>query len=343
MNSKKPAPQGYHAWTHRLATLLILIVFPLIWVGGLVTTYDAGMAVPDWPNTYGYNLFLYPVYDWFFGPWDLFVEHGHRLLASLAGLVTVILAVVAWRSDSRAWFRQLAVLTVGLVVLQGVLGGVRVLLANTNLAMVHGCTGPIYFVMAVALWVLSSRWWHRNSDSSEDRLQRTASNSIIWASSIMLVGCTGQLVLGANLRHIAVDASPSFYQNLVVAHVLMAIAILIGSIMLAFLCLLKSFRRFGFGRYGVGLIVCVLIQISLGIGTWIVKYGWPYILGDLPFAAQFVVGEKNFVQMNIVTGHVAIGSLILAILTFILCRSIRVTEFRRREVISGNHAMEISA
>ena len=64
---------------------LVCATFPLIWVGGLVTTYDAGMAVPDWPNTYGYNLFLYPWQTWIDGPWDLFIEHGHRLFGALVG------------------------------------------------------------------------------------------------------------------------------------------------------------------------------------------------------------------------------------------------------------------
>jgi cytochrome c oxidase assembly protein subunit 15 len=64
---------------HRLTVLIVCLVWPLIWVGGLVTTYDAGMSVPDWPGTYGYNLFLYPYETWLFGPFDLFIEHGHRL------------------------------------------------------------------------------------------------------------------------------------------------------------------------------------------------------------------------------------------------------------------------
>ena len=59
---------------HRLSVLLVCLVWPLIWVGGLVTTYDAGMAVPDWPGTYGYNLFLYPYNTWLLGPFDLFIE-----------------------------------------------------------------------------------------------------------------------------------------------------------------------------------------------------------------------------------------------------------------------------
>ena len=74
-------------WPHRWAVVLACATFPLVWVGGLVTTTDAGMAVPDWPNTYGYNLFLYPWQTWLAGPWDLFVEHGHRLLGAAVGLL----------------------------------------------------------------------------------------------------------------------------------------------------------------------------------------------------------------------------------------------------------------
>src|SRR5690554_3486515 len=86
---------------HGIAVLLVCVVFPLIWVGGLVTTYGAGMAVPDWPTTYGYNLFLYPWQTWVFGPWALFIEHGHRLLGALAGIITIALVVAVWRTDRR--------------------------------------------------------------------------------------------------------------------------------------------------------------------------------------------------------------------------------------------------
>src|ERR1051326_8624152 len=74
-------------WPHGLAIVLCCATFPLVWVGGLVTSYKAGMAFPDWPTSDGYFLFFYPWLDWLRGPWDLFVEHGHRLLASLVGLL----------------------------------------------------------------------------------------------------------------------------------------------------------------------------------------------------------------------------------------------------------------
>ena len=94
MTSLPDSKTEHPKWVHRCAILLACTTFPLIWVGGLVTTYDAGMAVPDWPNTYGYNMFLYPPTTWLSGPWDLLIEHGHRLLGSLAGLVAIGLVCV---------------------------------------------------------------------------------------------------------------------------------------------------------------------------------------------------------------------------------------------------------
>jgi cytochrome c oxidase assembly protein subunit 15 len=123
----KPEMTSYVSrWPNRIAKLLALIVFPLIWVGGLVTTSDAGMAVPDWPNTYNYNMFAYPIRDWFLGPWDLFVEHGHRLLGSLSGIIAIALCVVTFLMDRRTSVRRWSILILALVIGQGILGGQRV-------------------------------------------------------------------------------------------------------------------------------------------------------------------------------------------------------------------------
>ena len=78
-----------------------------------MTTTDAGMAVPDWPNTYGYNLFLYPWQTWLAGPWDLFIEHGHRLLAATVGMLTIALLVVLLRTDDRRWMKRLGFAALG--------------------------------------------------------------------------------------------------------------------------------------------------------------------------------------------------------------------------------------
>ena len=99
-DTHQPTPPTTTRAAHYAAWILACTTFPLIWMGGLVTTYAAGMAVPDWPNTYGDNLFLYPLESWL-EVWDVFLEHGHRLLGSVVGIVTIVLAILLWRRDSR--------------------------------------------------------------------------------------------------------------------------------------------------------------------------------------------------------------------------------------------------
>src|SRR5690242_17439126 len=112
-------------WLNRFACLTAVITLVLVGIGGLVTSHGAGMAVPDWPTTYGYNMFFFPISKWVGG---IFYEHTHRLVASGVGFLTVILAVWLWVKEPRAWVRWLGVLAVFAVVLQGVLGGLRVVL-----------------------------------------------------------------------------------------------------------------------------------------------------------------------------------------------------------------------
>src|SRR5436309_1267472 len=107
-------------WLNRFALLTALATLCLIAIGGLVTSHDAGMAVPDWPTTYGYNMFFFPFSYWVGG---IFYEHSHRLFASFVGLLTTILAAWLWVKESRRWLRWMGVLAFFAVVLQGLLGG----------------------------------------------------------------------------------------------------------------------------------------------------------------------------------------------------------------------------
>src|SRR5690349_15701682 len=118
--------------------LLAAATFPLVWIGGLVTSSKAGMAVPDWPTTYGYNPFLYPLSTWWNASWDVFVEHGHRLFGALVGLIAIGLVIVVWASDRRMWLRWAAVGALALVCLQGALGGLRVKFDDATFARIHG-------------------------------------------------------------------------------------------------------------------------------------------------------------------------------------------------------------
>src|ERR1700737_1572185 len=114
------------------AVLVALSVVALIGLGGLVTSHDAGMAVPDWPNSFGYNMFLFPISRWVGG---VFFEHTHRLIASLVGLLTIGLCIATWLIDHRRWVKWLASVAVLAVVIQGVLGGLRVTEHNALLGL----------------------------------------------------------------------------------------------------------------------------------------------------------------------------------------------------------------
>ena len=307
-------------WPHRVGCLLACIVFPLIWVGNLVTTTDAGMAVPDWPNTYGYNLFLYPYREWFFGPWDLFVEHGHRLLASLAGLVAIVLVVVSVRYEPRKWACLLAFSILGLVVVQGLLGGIRVVFDARWIAKVHGCIGPLFFACVIGFCVVTSRWWGR----SDELVLANNSRILRWVPRIavaMLAVSFLQLVLGAFVRHVDDLTSPKQFAMLIGLHVLMAIALVIGTLIQYSLTRRSDLRRSGIKASINILTVLILIQFSMGLGTWVVKWGFPSWFANQPWAANFIVMEKSFFQVNIVTAHAAIGSLVLAFWTIHALRS----------------------
>ena len=297
---------------HRIAALLLLIVFPLIWVGGLVTTYDAGMAVPDWPGTYGYNMFLYPLETWLYGPFDLFVEHGHRLLGSLAGLVAIGLVIATVRTEPRMWVRWMSVGLLLLVIAQGLLGGMRVLLDARLLAKIHGCVGPAFFASVAAFCVVTSRSWWRQRKSSHSETRNVRASGLITLSTLMLVGSFGQLVVGAFLRHISVSSPPHVYRGLVVLHISTALVLLLGTLTQWGVSRLPRFKETGIRSSINTLAVLLLGQIGLGFATWVVKFGWPIWFSQLGFAATFIVGEKTFWQMNLITAHVAVGSLILA-------------------------------
>ena len=318
---------------HRLAVLIVCLVWPLIWVGGLVTTYDAGMAVPDWPNTYGYNLFLYPYKTWLTGPFDLFIEHGHRLLGAVVGLVAIALAWKTYQNETRRWVFRFSLIVLGAVIFQGLLGGIRVVGASRTLAMVHGCFGPAFFAGCVTFAVVTSQFWFQRDDSNglTDGLsgKNVSRGVLILAFSVVALSYL-QLVLGAQLRHVQPSAKPGGFTLIVAFHVMTAF----------FLWLITLFnwarlRRCGdltLSRPALWLIGFVGVQIALGIGTWVVNYGWPTFMQSFPGATGFLIRAKGFLDSMIVTGHVAMGSLILAVSTMIWVRTWRTRHCQRKQI-----------
>ncbi len=184
-----------HRWLHRYAILTAAATFCLIWVGGLVTSHGAGMAVPDWPTTYGYNMFFFPISKWVGG---VFYEHSHRLVASGVGLLTVVLAVWLWLKEERRWLRWLGIVALVLVVAQGVLGGLRVTHMQDVLGVFHATVAQLFFVLVSSIALFTSRWWLA---TDLEKLPVYDSRRVRYLFGIVTGLILLQLMLGAAMRH----------------------------------------------------------------------------------------------------------------------------------------------
>ena len=294
-------------WPYRLAIALSCATFPLISVGGLVTSYDAGMAVPDWPNTYGYNLLLYPWQTWLFGPWDLFLEHGHRLLGILTGMLAIGLVGAVYYYDQRRSARWLAAVALALVIAQGCLGGARVLLDDRQLAMLHGCFGPAFFAYCAAVAAYLSP---RASDAARVRTSARARPLRRFTCLITALAYV-QLVLGAQMRHIPVTAGPWLFNISLLLHLANAL-LLSTAVVVSVISLGRDRGEVALRRPAQWLAGLLGVQLCLGAWTWIVKYGWPHWIASYSFNADFTIQAKSMLQTGISTLHMAMGSLILA-------------------------------
>ncbi len=304
--------QPVSRWPHRWAIALACATFPLVWIGGLVTTTDSGMAVPDWPNTYGYNLFLYPWKSWITGPWALFLEHSHRLIGATVGLLTIGLLIILWRKDGRAWMRWMGVGALALVVFQGVLGGMRVLFDERTLAMLHGCTGPLFFAVTVAMVVFTSRRWCIGpADTTGVSLQSSAA-AIRRLAMVTCILVYLQIVIGAVLRHVPASADPATFAMAVRFHLFLAAIVTLHIALLVWLVLFRA-RSKPLAGLATTLGTLATIQLALGAATWIVKFSVPAWASSLVSTGNTAIQEGGWLQTHIITAHVAVGSLLLIV------------------------------
>ena len=214
-NCTRTSPLAYTGGgpLHLIAVLTTCATFPLIFMGGLVTSHQAGMSVPDWPNSYGYNMFLFPPRLWIGG---ILYEHTHRLMGTVVGLLSIALAVAAFRTKgARAWQRWLALAVLGGVIFQGILGGLRVVLVKLDLAIVHACVAQAFFCLAAFAAVATSKWWYAAHEWSAGRGVRVPL-IILGAGTVAIVYL--QLIVGAMMRHyqagLAIPDLPLAYGHL---------------------------------------------------------------------------------------------------------------------------------
>lgn len=291
---------------HRYAVLVAVATFVLIVAGGLVTSTGSGLAVPDWPTTYGYNMFTFPLSKMVGG---IFYEHGHRLIASTVGLLTIGLALWLWWKEPRRWLRALGVVSVGAVTLQGVLGGITVLYFLPDpVSVAHAGTAQLFFCLTVAIALVTSPGWRAGYSGIEDpRLNRLA---------LATTGAVyGQILLGAVMRHaeagLAIPDFPLVFGGLLPPAWTPAIAIHYahrvgaGIVLLLILLLARHIRRVHpaaaeFRTPLVALVGLTLAQIGLG--------GWTVLSGK---------------AVSVTTAHVAAGALVLASALVLTLRAYR--------------------
>ena len=166
----------------------------LIFAGGMVTSTGSGLSVPDWPNTYGWFMFTFPVDKWVGG---IFYEHSHRLIASTVGFLIMVLAFWLWRAEPRTWVRRLGFVALAAVITQGILGGSTVLgYLPDAISIAHASLAQIVFCLTVTIALVTSAGWQRGYAAGlpDDRtLQRVA---VVTTATIYL-----QIILGATMRH----------------------------------------------------------------------------------------------------------------------------------------------
>lgn len=209
LRAKGSGDPGEHSWLARFSIVAVFAAVPVILSGGLVTSAKAGLAVPDWPNSFSTNMFLYPLAKMTGG---VYYEHAHRLFGSLVGLTTLTLLVFTVIVDRRIWTKVLVGGVFGLVCFQGLIGGLRVTSATPTadslhaatednsislpLAMFHGISGQITFAALCGVAAVLSRRWIRSED--RDRVVDTGLSGMATATVVVLVM---QLILGAASRH----------------------------------------------------------------------------------------------------------------------------------------------
>lgn len=312
-------------WPSVVAWMLVATTALLLSFGALVTTYDAAMAVPDWPGTFGHNMFLYPLVEWFWGPWDLFLEHGHRLLGATAGMLSLLLAAVTFRRGASPAVRWLVVAAVVLVVVQGALGGLRVILDDKTVAKVHACTGPLFFAVATAIAVLSGRRGVGDLSAPEtERSNATGQEAFVavgpahlplpsWAVGASLpttlaVAAYLQLVAGAQLRHADATLAPSTFRWMVAIHLTGAAVVSVLSVLTVVAWQPHESRVAR--RWSLVIMGMVMGQLLLGGGTWLFTWGIPSWLQNAWAPAEAVLARSPR-GAAVITGHVILGMMIL--------------------------------
>jgi heme a synthase len=275
---------------HLFAVLVAVSTLILILAGGLVTSTGSGLAVPDWPNTYGWFMFSFPL-DKMVG--GIFYEHGHRLIASTVGFLILVQAFWLWRAEPRAWVRRLGFVALAAVIVQGILGGITVLFFLPDpISISHAGLAQIVFCLTVSIALFTSRGWaarysENGTATPDDRvLQKVAlaTTALIYA----------QIVIGATMRHteagLAIPDFPLAFGHLLPpqwdAKIAVHFAHRVGAVFVSIFILATTMHVFAHERsrrelVRPALLLVGLLAAQITLGAYVIWSGKHYILNSL--------------------------------------------------------------
>jgi len=274
----------YNRGHHRLAVVLACWTFLLIIAGALVTSNDAGLSVPDWPTSFG---------SWYKIPklvGGVKFEHTHRMIAQGAGLLTIILAVWTWRTEKRRWMRILGFVALGMVIVQGVLGGLTVkLFLPPPVSSAHAALAQTFFCLAVAFALFTGQKFVEEQPRVEFDQRRPSLFTLTLLSIFVLYV---QLILGAMFRHHGMSWWPHVAHAVVVSFVLAWTAVRA----LTVYSNIEAVRK-----PAILMLSLVIAQLCLGFTAFLTRVAWgrDAVQPELPMVVSTVA-------------HVAVGALLLA-------------------------------
>jgi cytochrome c oxidase assembly protein subunit 15 len=260
--------------------LLAFCTLLLVVAGGLVTSRDAGLSVPDWPLSYGR---LMPPMEG-----GILYEHGHRMVATTVGLLTMVSMIWLFRVEKRRWLRWLGVIALAAVIAQGVLGGLTVLLLLPWwISTAHACLAQLFFSTTVAMALFTSEWWLRGPLPIEEDSKYPIRDVSLAAPICVLA----QLALGAAARHKAIGSIYHISAAPVVTGVILWVALRI---------LLHYAENRELRMASIALLAITFCQVFLGIGAFMSRIATADAIQPMPLMVTFTVL------------HVAVGALTMA-------------------------------
>jgi cytochrome c oxidase assembly protein subunit 15 len=272
--------------------------------GALVTSKNAGMAFRDWPTSDGQAMLTYPWLSDFARNWDKFLEHGHRLAGIVIGVWTIGLAVLLAMKEKRVWLKFAGGALLLGVIAQGVLGGFRVWLDERGLAMVHGLFAACVIAgMASVATALSASW--RNAESLAGGRSVGAAKPLALMTIALLAV---QHVLGGLIRH----GGQGLHEHLMVG--IVSLLLIIVNAFAANSTGIRWLRRSGWSLLAVG-----LLQVALGAGAWVTKYGFATL--------GYVAVADSIAQVAHRTAHTVVGMLVFACAVVHAVRVLRIDAF----------------